>query len=97
MGFGPATVMDQLEFDPSTVVERIIAEARVNMSDDVPRRRTFVSRERHLGVSELSDRWCIRLKQAENTINVTTQLATRCAIMPLSRRYCADWFLRIYC
>ena len=92
VGFGPATVIERLEFDPATVLERIIMEVRVDMNDDVPTRRTFVSKERHLGVSaqELSDRWCIGLKQAENTINVTTQLATRSATMPLSRRYRAD-------
>ena len=81
-----------MEFDPDTVVERIIAEIRVDMLDDVPTRRTFVSKERHLGVSaqDLSDRWCIGLKQAENTIRVTTQMATRSATMPLARRYRAD-------
>ena len=81
-----------MEFDPDTVVERIIAEIRVDMLDDVPTRQTFVSKERHLGVSaqELSDRWCIGLKQAENTIRVTTRMATRSATMPLSRRYRAD-------
>ena len=81
-----------MEFDPDTVVERIIAEIRVDMLDDVPTRRTFVSTERHLGVSaqDLSDRWCIGLKQAENTIRVTTQMATRSATMPLARRYRAD-------
>ena len=81
-----------MEFDPDTVVERIVAEIRVDIADDVPTRRTFVSNDRHLGVSaqELSDRWCIGLKQAENTIKVTTQTATRSATMPLSRRYRAD-------
>jgi Reverse transcriptase (RNA-dependent DNA polymerase) len=82
----------QVEFNQATIVERIVAEIRVDMIDDVPTRRTFVSAERHLGVSaqELSDRWCIGLKQAENTIKITTQLATRSATMPLSRRYRAD-------
>ena len=82
----------QMEFHPASVVERLISEIRVDLVDDVPTRRTFVSKERHLGVSaqDQSDRWCIGLKQAENTINVTTQLATRSATMPLSRRYRAD-------
>jgi hypothetical protein len=77
---------------PDTIVERLIAEVRVNVTDDVPTRRTFVSNERHLGVSaeELSDRWCIGLSQAQHTIKVTTQLATRSATMPLSRGYRAD-------
>ena len=58
---------------------RIIAEVRVDVNDDVPTRLTFVSNERSLGgvsAQELSDCWCIGLEQAENTINVTTQLAT---------------------
>ena len=85
-----STRTSQMEFDPDTIVESIIAEIRVNIADDVPTRRTFVSKEHHLGVSaqELSDRWCIGLKQ--NTIKVTTQLATRSVTMPLSRRYRAD-------
>ena len=78
--------------NPDTIVERLIAEVRVNVTDDVPTRRTFVSNERHLGVSaeELSDRWCIGLSQAQHPIKVTTQLATRSATLPLSRRYTAD-------
>jgi hypothetical protein len=57
-----------MEFDPDTVVDRIMAEVRVDMRNDVRTRQTFVSIERHLGVSaqELSDRWCIGRKQAED-------------------------------
>ena len=87
------TSLQMLEFDLTTVLERgIVAEVRVDMLDDVPTRRTFVSQERHLGVSAqgISDCWCNGLKQAENTINSTTQLATQSATMPLSQRYHAD-------
>ena len=75
------------------LVERLVSEIRVEETpSDVPTRRTFVSNERHSQVSpeELSDRWCIGLAQARNTIKITTQKGVRSAILPLSRRYRAD-------
>jgi hypothetical protein len=67
----------------------------VNISEipsDVPTRKTFLSKERHSQVSpeELADRWCIRLTQAKNTIEVTTQTSARSALMPAGQRYRAD-------
>ena len=84
---------DVVSLGPSELVERVIAEVRVeSVLDDVPSRRTFVSNERHTRVSpaELSERWGIGLSQATKTIQVTTQKGMRSAILPLSRRYRAD-------
>ena len=83
-------------YDMSRLTERLIAEVNVtevpDIDDDVPSRRTFISKERHSQVSpeELSDRWCIGLQQAKNIIKITTQKGVRSAILPLSRRYRAD-------
>ena len=80
-------------YDISRLTERLLAEVKVqDVLQDVPERRTFVSKERHPQVSpeELSDRWCIGLQQAKNTIKITTQKGVRSAILPLSRRYRAD-------
>ena len=80
-------------YNTDKLVERLIAEVRVEETmNDVPTRRTFVLNERHsqVNASELSDRWCIGLAQATNTIRVTTQKGIRSAILPLSRRYRAD-------
>ena len=40
---------------------------------------------------ELSERWQTRLAQAHKTINVTAQNFTRSALLPITRRYYADW------
>jgi hypothetical protein len=76
-----------------TISKIIINDVRTNeVLSDVPLRRTFVSNERHTSVTtaELSERWCIGLAQATNTIQVTTQQGIRSATLPLSRRYKAD-------
>ena len=54
--------------------------------------RTFLSSNRHSSVTaeELSNRWCIGLKQAQLTLDATTRKLVRSAIMPLSRRYRVD-------
>jgi hypothetical protein len=78
---------------PQQIVERLVAAVRVpEVLNDVPSRRTFMSSDRHSSVTpeELSERWCIGLEQARNTVRVTTQKGTRSAILPLSRRYRAD-------
>ena len=87
-----------VSLNPQELVERMISQVKVSdvrvdeMPTDVPLRRTFVSNERHTAVTaaELSERWCIGLAQATNTIRITTQRGTRSAILPLSRRYRAD-------
>ena len=73
--------------------ERMIAQVNIHdVPSDVPTRKTFLSKERHSQVSpeELSDRWCIGLAQAKNTIEVTTQTSVKSALMPTGRRYRAD-------
>ena len=78
---------------PRSITERLIKEVRVPEAlTDVPGRRTFISKEGHSTVTaeELSERWCIGLAQARNTVQVTTQNAVRSAILPLRRRYRAD-------
>ena len=80
-------------YNTERFVERLIAQVNVNeMPTDVPTRKTFLSKARHSQVTaeELSDRWCIGLAQAKNTIEVTTQTSARSAIMPMGRRYRAD-------
>ena len=59
---------------------------------DVPAARTFESKERHTSVTpeDLSERWCIGLGQAKETLKRTTQRIVRLAVMPLARRYRAD-------
>jgi hypothetical protein len=63
---------------------------------DIPSRRTFVSTERHEKVSAelLADRFGIGTKRAQRTLRVTTQRGVRSAILPISRRYRADWHVR---
>ena len=79
--------------DTQCFAERLISQINVTeVLSDVPTRKTFLSKERHSQVTaeELSDRWCIGLTQAKNTIEVTTQTMSRSAIMPMGRRYRAD-------
>lgn len=67
-------------------VENVISDVRVeSMSTDIPLRRTFISDDLQTAVSasELSERWCIGLAQATNTIHVTTQNGVRSEILPL--------------
>jgi hypothetical protein len=75
----------RIDFDLSTtdhdnvpitqiILDRLISEVRI----DVPIPKTFISDNRHTGVSvqELSERWFIGLTQAQETIRVTTQNCT---------------------
>lgn len=59
---------------------------------DTPTRRTFVSDERHIKVSAelIAERFGNGPTQAQPTLRVTTQRGMRSAILPISRRYCAD-------
>jgi hypothetical protein len=82
-----------VEHIPVESTRVVISDSRVgNVLDDVPLRRTFVSDQRHTAVTaaELSERWCIGLTQATNTIKISTQQGVRSATLPLSRRYKAD-------
>ena len=64
---------------------------------DIPARRSFVSNERHKGITalDLAESWGIGPKQAKATLLATTQRGTRSAILPLSRRYRADKMYRM--
>jgi hypothetical protein len=60
---------------------------------DVPSTRTFQSKERHSAVTpeDLSERWHISLFAAKETLKRTTKKTVRSAVLPLARRYKADW------
>ena len=87
---------NELHMKAATMAARMISEIRVDnpfeIAEDIPVRRTFVSKERHPRVTpeDLSERWGIGLTNARNTIRVPTQKGTPSAILPLSRRYRAD-------
>ena len=59
--------------------------------------RTFLSENRHsITTSEyLSEIWGLSISQAELTLKVTTQKLTRSEIMPLVRRYRANWMFDV--
>lgn len=66
---------------------------------DIPPIKNFISKKRHTNVTpeDLSHRWHIGVKQAQNTLDSTTQRFTRSALLPLSRRYRNDrMFYRKY-
>lgn len=78
-----------VEYNSVEIMPVAISNVRVDqVSDDVPLCRTFISDERHTAVTaaELSERWCIGLVQATNTIKIITQHGVRSATLPLSRR-----------
>jgi len=89
---------DNVIFD-LTSTRRRIAGMKIIRDDtidvgttDVPNTNAFHSSGRHSDVSPeaLSERWCISLKAASNTLKKTTQRFLRSAILPLSRRYRTD-------
>lgn len=86
-----------LDIEPSLVCLKELSIKKLHTDDtmsDLPARRTFTSNERHrkLDAEALSENWMIGRKRAMDTINATTQLGTRSAITPLSRRYRADHY-----
>ena len=46
-------------------------------------------------MNELSEKWLISLAQATATLKSTTQNIVRSAVLPLGRRYKADWLYRL--
>ena len=65
-----------------------ITKASINIGiNDLPVPYTFQSSKRHSDVTpeDLSERWCISLKQATSTIKRTTQNFLRSAILPIAR------------
>jgi hypothetical protein len=63
----------------------------------MPACRTFVSDEWHVKVTAeaLADKFGICLPRAQSTLRVTTQRGIRSAILPISRRYRADWIFSV--
>ena len=61
-------------------------------NSDSPACRTFMSNEQHAKVLAdlIAERFGIEPIQAQRTLRVTTQRGVRSAILPISRRYCAD-------
>ena len=96
--FAVNTLLQHTIFDPIMVVSLMLSHVQVaevtvpSTLQDVPSVRTFQSKERHSTVtpSDLSERWCIGLGQAIQTLKATTQQLVRSAILPLARRYHAD-------
>ena len=78
--------------EPSLVELKELATDIMGNQSEVPVRRSLVSRERHLSTSAetLSELWGIGLNKARATMTATTQMATRSAVLPISRRYRAD-------
>lgn len=76
--------------EPSLITIKELSTASI--AQEYPSRRTFVSTERHMKLDALmlADLWGIGLKRAKMTLEATTQMGTRSAILPLSRRYRAD-------
>ena len=70
----------------------MISEAAAEHEEQIPARRTFMSRERHhtLDAETLAELWNIGLKKTKETMKATTQNGTRSAILPLSRQYRSD-------
>ena len=85
-------------FDLNLMQRRISAMKLTRNDDidvgtsDVPPTSSFHSSSRHSDVSPeaLSEKWCISLKAASNTLKNTTQRFLQSAVLPLSRRYRTD-------
>ena len=71
-------------------------EARARVSGvevhDIIEAHTFETKEGHTSVTpqHVSERWCIGLGQAIETLKRTTQIIVWLAVMPLARRYRAN-------
>ena len=89
------SIIHQIEPSMIDIKERIIKNIQTERYEDIPARRTFISNDRHKGVTadNIAELWCIGKKKAEATLEATTQKGTRSAILPISRRYRAD---RVY-
>ena len=60
--------------------------------EDEPVRCTYVSTERHekATAETLAERFCIGPERAKATLQATTHMVTRSAILPIGRRYRAN-------
>ena len=78
---------------PSLVqLKEIAKDIMVSSTNEVPTRRSLISSERHLRTTAetLAELWGIGVNKAKASLNATTQMATRSAVLPISRRYRAD-------
>ena len=90
----------EMEEFNDTLIESVVATTRkVNKlvvgpldEEELEAPRTFISSDRHSSITaeDLSERWCISVKQAQMTLDATTRRLVQSAIMPLSRRYRVD-------
>ena len=87
-----------LEHFPSRIIQQIQVdwpegEQNPTIRQDITSARTFQSRECHSGITpaDISEQWYVGLSQANTTLNATTQRLVRSALLPLSRRYQADY------
>lgn len=81
------------DVDPALIALKEIATEIVSpLTSEVPVRRSLVSRDRHQRTTaeNLSELWGIGVNKARATMDATTQMATRSAVLPISRRYRAD-------
>ena len=80
------------DISPSLVELKEIATKVMSPESEVPSRKSLVSRERHPTITpeNLAELWCIGPNKARATLHATTQMATRSAVLPISRRYRAD-------
>ena len=79
----------------SIVASIMVADHRLiqaTATHDIPARRTLISNDRHRKATaeNLAELWCIGPKRAQATLDATSQLYTRSAILPIARRYRAD-------
>jgi hypothetical protein len=67
------------------------------ITTDTPACQTFVSDERHTKVTAeaIAEKFRISIPQAQWTLRVTTQRGVRSAILPISRRFRADYMLSV--
>ena len=74
---------------PSNTIDKKTLDIEDN---DIYFHNRFHSTNRHTDVSAeyLSEKWCISIKTAQETLNKTTQKFLCSALLPLSRRYQAD-------
>ena len=93
--------LQKTTYDPEHFSTRIIQQIQVDWPEgeqnptirqDIPSASTFQSRERHSGITpaDISERWYIRMSQANTPLNATTQRLVRSALLPLSCRYQVD-------
>ena len=81
----------------NTTKQVSFADEQVGTMKDVSISRTLLSENINSSTAseDLSERWGLSISQAALTIKATTQKLTGSAIMPLERRYRADWMFDV--